>query len=363
MDSHPARWWRTLEADDLGRPRVECQLCPRFCHIPEGQRGFCFVRANEGGRLVLTTWGRSSGLCIDPIEKKPLNHFLPGSAVLSLGTAGCNLGCKFCQNHEISKSRAVDTIAQQASPDQIVQRAIQTNCKSLAYTYNDPVIWAEYAIDIAKAAREAGLKSVAVTAGYMCDEPRREFYQHMDAANVDLKGFSDKFYRSLTQTSLAPVLETLEYLVNNTRVWVEVTNLIIPGHNDDPDEIARMCDWYVEHLSPDVPLHFTAFHPDFRMMDTPGTSHGLLRLARSLAQRAGIRYVYTGNIRDEAGQSTCCSTCGDIVIGRDGYRITSYRLTGELGNRCASCGAQFPGVFDSSGQPGDWGPRRLPVLA
>jgi pyruvate formate lyase activating enzyme len=350
MVSSPARWWHR-EGD-----KVVCTLCPRQCHIPEGQRGFCFVRANVNGVLELTTYGRSSGFCIDPIEKKPLNHFLPGTPVLSLGTAGCNLGCKFCQNWDISKSREMDRLAAVATPEAIVEAAKRTGCRSVAFTYNDPVIWAEYAIDIAKVARQEGIKTVAVTAGYISPEPRREFYQWMDAANVDLKAFTETFYRKLTQTHLEPVLDTLRYLRHETSVWFEITNLVIPWENDKPEEIAQMCDWILKNLGDDVPLHFTAFHPDFKMMDHPPTPHVTLVRAREQAIEAGLKYVYVGNVDDVQRQSTYCPSCGEMLIERNWYELGAYRLKG---NRCGSCSAWIPGVFEAS--PGDWGRRRVPV--
>ena len=345
-------WWHV--DDETGK--VVCTLCPRECHIKEGGRGFCFVRANEGGQLRLTTYGRSSGFCIDPIEKKPLNHFLPGTPVLSLGTAGCNLGCKFCQNWDISKSREMDTLASEATPEAIVEAAKRTDCRSLAFTYNDPTIWAEYAIDIAKVARAEGIKTVAVTAGYINPDARREFYQHMDAANIDLKAFTETFYRKLTQTSLQPVLDTLEYLKNETDVWFELTTLIIPDQNDSREEIDQLCDWVLEKLGPDVPLHFTAFHPDFKMQDTPPTPHSTLVRCREQAIARGIHYAYVGNVYDVRNESTYCPHCGEMLIERDWFELGRYRMHG---NRCAHCKAIIPGVFED--KPGTWGRQRRPV--
>jgi AmmeMemoRadiSam system radical SAM enzyme/AmmeMemoRadiSam system protein B/AmmeMemoRadiSam system protein A len=350
--TYQTRWWQRLDDD-----KVLCTLCPRECHIPNNSRGFCFVRANVDGELVLTTYGRSSGFCIDPIEKKPLNHFLPGTPILSLGTAGCNLGCKFCQNWDISKSRQMDTVAGQAGPDAIVQAARQTQCRSIAFTYNDPIIWAEYAIDTAIAAHEHDLKTVAVTAGYISPDARTEFFSHMDAANVDLKAFTDTFYRKLTQTSLAPVLDTLKYLKHETDCWFEITNLIIPRENDDADELKRMCAWIVEELGPDVPVHFSAFHPDFKMLDYPRTPHETLIQARQIAIDTGIQYAYVGNVNDHANQSTYCHACGKRVIERDWYQLGSYQLKGSI---CNHCNTVIPGVFDISG-PGDWGRKRQPI--
>jgi len=349
---HPTRYWHALEDG-----RVRCDVCPRECKLHEGQRGFCFVRMRQGDAIVLTTYGRSSGFCVDPIEKKPLNHFLPGSAVLSFGTAGCNLGCRFCQNWDISKSREIDTLADQASPDTIARAATALGCRSVAFTYNDPVIFMEYAIDVADACRELGIRTVAVTAGYISPEPRAEFYRHMDAANVDLKGFTEDFYHRVCFGHLEPVLETLEYLKHETDVWFEVTNLLIPGVNDSPEETDAMTTWVVEHLGPDVPMHFTAFHPDFKMLDRPPTPAATLTRARAIAVANGVRYAYTGNVHDVEGQSTYCHACGEVLIERDWYRLGTWNLTDD--GRCLSCGTRCSGAFD--GTPGDWGPRRLPV--
>lgn len=312
---------------------------------------------NVGGEVVLTTYGRSSGFCVDPIEKKPLNHFLPGTSVLSFGTAGCNLACRFCQNWDISKSREMDTLADEATPDQIAEAAVRLGCPSVAFTYNDPVIFLEYAIDVAKACHARGVKTVAVTAGYMCDAPRREFYAHMDAANVDLKGFTDEFYQKICGARLDNILETLIYLKRETSVWFEITTLLIPGANDSDEEIDEMTKWVYRELGPDVPHHFTAFHPDYKMLDVPPTPPETLSRARRIAINNGLRYVYTGNVHDEAGGSTYCPDCGSVVIGRDWYRITRWSLS-EQGT-CRQCGARIPGVFEAA--PGTWGPRRRPV--
>ena len=344
-------WHRT------GDGRVQCDVCPRACRLQEGQRGFCFVRMRQDGAVVLTTYGRSSGYCVDPIEKKPLNHFLPGSPVLSFGTAGCNLGCRFCQNWDISKSRETDTLADAASPGAIATAAAALGCRSVAFTYNDPVIFLEYAIDVADACREAGIKAVAVTAGYICPRPRADFFRHIDAANVDLKGFTGDFYHRVCLARLDPVLETLQYLTHQTSVWVEITNLLIPGVNDSDAEISAMTRWVAGELGPDVPMHFTAFHPDFKMRDRPPTPPATLTRARRIALDNGIRYAYTGNTHDTAGQSTYCHHCGEVVIERDWYRLGGYRLTPQ--GRCWNCDTPLPGVFGA--MPGTWGPRRLPV--
>jgi len=351
-DTVPTRYWHMLD-----NGRVQCDLCPRFCKLLEGQRGLCFVRARENDEIVLKTYGRSSGFCIDPIEKKPLNHFLPGTPILSFGTAGCNLACKFCQNWDISKSREVDTLADQASPETIAQAAARLGCSSVAFTYNDPVIFMEYAIDVADACHELGVQAVAVTAGEICPEPRVEMYRHMDAANVDLKAFTDRFYRKICGGSLGAVLETLEYLKHETDVWFEITNLLIPGENDSEQEIDEMTRWIVDKLGPDVPVHFTAFHPDWKMMDHPPTPAATLTRSRKIALANGIRYAYTGNVHDEAGGSTYCHGCGTKLIGRDWYVLSDWRLTDD--GHCAVCGTPCAGRF--AGPPGTWGPQRVPV--
>lgn len=348
----PTKYWHRLEDG-----RVQCDLCPRYCKLHEGQRGFCFVRACRGAEVVLTAYGRSSGFCVDPIEKKPLYHFLPGTPVLSFGTAGCNLGCRFCQNWDISKSREIDTLADEASPGAIADAAQRLGCKSVAFTYNDPVVFHEYAIDVARECRRRGIKVVAVTAGEVCAEPRAEFYGHIDAANVDVKGFTEEFYRDICAGHLQPVLDTLIYLKRHTNVWLEITTLLISGLNDSDEELQRMTDWVVENLGPDVPLHFTAFHPDFRMIDRPPTPPETLRRARRIALENGIRYAYVGNVHDEEGDSTYCHECDGLLIGRDWYELTRWGLSAE--KNCLACGAPCPGIFEAA--PGDWGARRLPL--
>jgi pyruvate formate lyase activating enzyme len=348
----PTKYWHRLDDG-----RVQCDLCPRLCKLREGQRGFCFVRACQGGEVVLTTYGRSSGFCVDPIEKKPLYHFLPGTSVLSFGTAGCNLGCKFCQNWDISKSREIDTLADAATPQALADAAERLGCRSVAFTYNDPVIFHEYAIDVADACRERGIKAVAVTAGEVCPEPRAEFYRHMDAANVDLKGFTEAFYHDVCAGHLQPVLDTLTYIRHETDVWLEVTTLLIPGLNDADDELDAMTRWYADALSPDVPLHFTAFHPDYRLTDIPHTPPATLRRARKIALGNGLRHVYVGNVHDPEGDSTYCPGCGETLIGRDWYELTGWNLTAD--GHCPRCGAACAGVFEAA--PGDWGARRMPV--
>ncbi len=348
---------RTKYWHQLPDGRVQCDLCPRECRLKNGQRGLCFVRGAQDGEIVLLTYGRSSGFCIDPIEKKPLNHFLPGTPVLSFGTAGCNLACKFCQNWDMSKSREMDTLADEADPQKIAAVARQLKCRSVAFTYNDPVIFLEYAVDVAKECHALGIKTVAVTAGYISECAREDFFSRMDAVNVDLKAFNEEFYWKLTGGHLQTVLDTLIYLKQHSRCWFELTTLLIPGENDSVDEIEAMCGWIVEHLGVDVPLHFSAFHPDYKMLDKPPTPASTLEMARGIALKAGLHYVYTGNIHDRAGQSTYCPGCQRVVIGRDWYELTEWQLD-EKGC-CRYCGTGIAGVFEPV--PGDWGSKRFPV--
>jgi pyruvate formate lyase activating enzyme len=351
-EAFPTRHWRKLDDG-----RVECQICPRLCKLHEGQRGLCFVRGNVGGAVALLSYGRSSGFCIDPIEKKPLNHFLPGTPIFSFGTAGCNLACKFCQNWDISKSREMDRLMDQASPEAIAFAAQQTGCRSVAYTYNDPVIFHEYAIDTAIACREVGVRSVAVSAGFQCAEPRAEFYQYMDAANIDLKAFTEDFYHRLCGGHLQAVLETLEYIKHETNVWLEITTLLIPGENDSEAELERLTQWVVEKLGPDVPLHFSAFHPDWKMLNTVATPPSTLIKARQIALKNGIHHAYVGNVHNRDAASTWCHQCGHLLIGRDWYELSEWNLTDS--GTCRHCGASCAGVFDT--HPGAWGAKRQAV--
>ena len=349
---YPGRWWHMLDDG-----RMQCDLCPRDCRLHEGQRGACFVRMREQDRMVLTTYGRSSGFCIDPVEKKPLNQFYPGSSILSFGTAGCNLACKFCQNWDISKSRDMDRLADAASPEAIAETAIASGCKSVAFTYNDPVIFAEYAMDIADACHERGIQAVAVTAGYIHAEPRREFYAKMDAANVDLKGFTDEFYFKLCGARLKPILDTLAYLRHETDVWLEITTLLIPGKNDSSEEIEAESKWIMKELGPDVPVHFTAFHPDYKMTDVVATPPATLRRARDIALAEGLHYVYTGNVHDSEGGTTYCPRCRAPLIVRDWYRIDNYRVTPD--GKCPDCGGAVAGRYEKFTRA--FGPKRIPV--
>ena len=345
----PTTYWHALDDG-----RVQCDVCPRECKLKEGQRGLCFVRGRFHDEVVLTTYGRSSGFCIDPIEKKPLNHFLPGTPVFSFGTAGCNLSCKFCQNWDMSKSREMDTLADAASPEAIAQAALENGCRSVAFTYNDPVIFLEYAVDVAKACHAVDLKTVAVTAGYINPEARAEFFAHMDAANVDLKCFTDQFYHRLCGGHLQPVLDTLTYIREQTDTWLELTTLLIPGENDSDQELDAMSRWIADNLGPDVPLHFSAFHPDWKMRDKPATPPQTLSRARQIALNNGLHHVYTGNVHDPGGQSTYCPACGQLLIERDWYRLGEWQL--DATGHCAHCGEQIAGIFEA--QPGSWGERR-----
>ncbi len=351
-DSWPTQYWHALEDG-----RIQCDVCPRACKLKEGQRGLCFVRGRLGDQVVLTTYGRSSGFCVDPIEKKPLNHFLPGTPTLSFGTAGCNLACKFCQNWDISKSREIDTLADAAKPEQVARMAQKLGCRSVAFTYNDPVIFMEYAIDIAQACKEIGIATVAVTAGYISPEPRAEFFRHMDAANVDLKAFTEDFYWNITKSHLKDVLDTLKFLKEECDTWFELTNLVIPDENDSEAEFDEMSAWVVEHLGPDVPLHFTAFHPDYRMKDKPNTPPETLNIARRAALKNGVRHAYVGNVSDRGRSSTYCHNCKALLVGRERYTLISWGLS-ESG-ACRQCGTLCAGVFDAA--PGGWGAKRLPV--
>ena len=345
---HPGRWWHR-DGD-----RVVCDLCPRACSMKPGQRGACFVRVGTERGVSLTTWGRSSGFCVDPIEKKPLHHFLPGTPVLSFGTAGCNLACRFCQNSDLSAARSMDRMMDTATPEGLVAAAERTGSRSVAFTYNDPVIFAEYALDVAAACREAGIKTVAVTAGYVSPGAREDFFAGMDAANVDLKAFTDGFYRRLCAARLDPVLETLSYLARHTSVWLEITTLLIPGQNDGDAELRDLAAWVHDELGPQVPLHFSAYHPAHRM-EARRTPKDTLRRARGIARQAGLWFVYTGNVHDAEGDATSCPRCGEVLIERDWYELRAWRLQE---GRCA-CGFELPGVFEA--QPGDWGRRRQPV--
>ena len=333
----PARYWRSLPDG-----RLLCELCPRACRLAEGQRGFCYVRQNLGGRMQLVSWGRGSGFAVDPVEKKPLFHFLPGSGTFSFGTAGCNLGCRFCQNWHLSKTHADQRQADLAAPGEIAAAARRLGCASVSYTYNDPVIFLEFAVETAAACRELGLRNVAVTAGYVEEAPRREFFSFMDAANVDLKAFSERFYRRHCSARLRPVLDTLLHVRHETECWLEITCLVIPGENDSDGEIGEMAAWIARELGEDTPLHLSAFHPAWKMADREPTPLSTLLRARDLARDKGLRYVYTGNLRDEEGGATTCPGCGETLARRRHFQVLEFHV--EEG-RCPRCGEAIPGVF------------------
>jgi pyruvate formate lyase activating enzyme len=331
---HEARWWET---DPAGK--VHCYLCPRHCHIGEGQAGFCFIRVNQGGKLYSLGYASPAAIQIDPIEKKPLNHFLPGTRIFSMGTAGCNMGCFFCQNWDISKSRSDQVHSSYIPPEHVVALAIQYDCPSIAFTYNEPTIWGEYVIDICHAAKEQGLNTVMVSNGYVTREAFHDIYDHVDAANIDLKAFTEQFYGRITLTHLEPVLETLKLLKNETNVWFEITNLMIPTLNDAETETRKLAEWILENLGPDVPLHFTAFHPDFKLQDKPKTPPETLHRARAIAREVGLHYVYEGNIFSD-GAHTSCPACGMLLIRRSWHDVMQNRLKNGC---CPKCGSAIPG--------------------
>lgn len=329
--------YQTTQKDN----KIQCNICPRDCILKEGQAGFCQIRKNIGGEIVMTSYGYNTGLAVDPIEKKPLYHFYPGSKVLSFGTLGCNMGCQFCQNWHISKSKG-DPKINHTEPEKIVKLAKELGCKSVAFTYNDPVIFFEYAIDTAKLCRDEGIKTIAVTAGYINPEPRKEFFTYMDAANIDLKAFSERFYKKNCLAHLEPILDTIKYVKNNTNCWLELTTLLIEGENDSDEELKKECQWIVENLGFDTPLHFSAFHPDYKFMDKPVTKISTIMRAYEIAKNAGLKYVYTGNVMDSKTSTTYCHNCSKPIIIRNGYVMTQYHLQS---GHCKFCGAKCTGVF------------------
>ncbi len=334
---YEAKWW---EYDSTGK--ILCTLCPRYCTIGEGQQGFCYIRQNINGKLYSLGYGRPTGFAIDPIEKKPLNHFLPGTQILSFGTAGCNLGCKFCQNWSMSKARIDDLNALNFSPSDVVALALKYNVPSIAYTYNDPVIFGEYVIDISRLARERNIKNVLVTAGYIDKNARAEVFRYADAANVDLKAFTERFYHKITFSHIQDVLDTLLWLKNETDIWFEITTLLIPGENDNPDEIGQLSRWVKENLGHLVPLHFTAFHPDFKMTNKPRTPLSTLLQAKKIAEAEGIAHCYVGNVHHETAQNTYCASCRKLLIQRDWHHV---KLNKIVNGYCYSCGEKVAGVF------------------
>jgi pyruvate formate lyase activating enzyme len=334
-----ARWWEPV--DDGARFR--CGLCPRACTLSPGQRGFCHVRQATPEGIALTTWGRCTGLAVDPIEKKPLYHFLPGSRVLSFGTLGCNLGCRFCQNWTLSRGREDGRRLVEAPPEAVAAAASAEGCASVAFTYNEPLVFAEYALDCAAACHAAGRRTVAVTAGYVLEPARAAFFAGMDAANVDLKAFDDGFYRRLCGARLGPVLDTLRFLARETRVHLEVTTLLIPGENDGDADLHALCGFVAEDLGPGVPLHFSAFHPAHEVQDRPRTPLSTLRRARAIGLEHGLLHVYLGNVLDPGAGDTHCPGCGALLVERAGY---STAIRDLAFGACARCGRALRGVFE-----------------
>lgn len=352
MTDFSAGYWH-LKPDG----KIECEVCPRACSLKEGQRGLCFVRQRQNSEMILTTYGRSSGFCIDPIEKKPLNQFYPGSAVLSFGTAGCNLSCKYCQNWDMARSREFHRLTEEASPQAVAQAAKAHGCESVALTYNDPVIFLEYGRDVAAACHELGIKVVAVTNGYIWKQAREDFFSFIDAANIDLKSFSNDFYKRLTGGDLDTVLDTLKYLRIHTNVWFELTTLVIPGENDDEAELKNLSSWVFNELGPETPLHFSAFHPDYKMKNSEATPLKTLIKAWEIGLETGLFYVYTGNVYYAPGDTTYCKNCGKTLIERDWYELSTYEL--DQNGCCTKCGTRLDGCFDVTS--GKWGSKRRPI--
>jgi len=326
-------------ADGTG---VQCFLCPHHCVIKSGKTGICGVRRNQNGVLVSLVYGRVVACNVDPIEKKPLFHFLPGSTSLSIATMGCNFQCLHCQNYEISQAprREPNIPGRKTSPDAIVAAALDERCKSISYTYTEPTIYFEFAYDTAREAAEKGLKNVFVTNGYIDPEPLKTIAPYLHAANVDLKAFSDRFYREVCKARIAPVLRTLE-LMKELGIWVEVTTLLIPGLNDDENELRQLAR-FIATLGREVPWHISAFHPTYRMRDRSPTPVVSLRQARSLGMEEGLEFVYTGNAPGEESEHTFCPQCGARVIARFGFKVLSRALEGSA---CARCGAEIPLVL------------------
>lgn len=334
---HLAKWFKTLPGG-----KVACGLCPRGCQLSHGQQGYCHSRMNVDGRMYLTSWQRCSGVHVDPIEKKPLYHFQPASRCFSVGTVGCNLGCLFCQNYHISRVGPDEHSMAAAPADVIVQSAMQAKCRSVALTYNEPIIFAEYGIEIAQMAKAAGLGVVAVSNGYICPKPREEYFKYIDAANIDLKAFTDSFYRNICDARLAPVLDTIAYLAAKDDFLLELTTLLIPGENDSEKEITQAADWIIENCGECTPWHLTGFFPAWKMMDKPPAQPATLKKAREIAISRGLKFVYTGNVYDPQGATTSCPHCNGVLIRRDGFTIVENRL---VDYKCSDCGADLTDCF------------------
>jgi len=332
-----------MEYFELFNDKIRCTVCPRECVLSDGQKGFCKVRENKNGKINLIPYNYVSGIAIDPVEKKPLYHFYPSSKVLSFGTFGCNMGCKFCQNYHLSKFEQNFDYSQKATPEMIVATAKKYFCESVAFTYNDPTVFIEYATETAKLCRQEGIKTIAVTAGYINPNPAKDFYRYIDAANIDLKGFSENFYKKNCLAKLEPVLNTIKYVSNETDCVVELTTLLIDGENTNSDDLKNEFDWILNELGEDIPLHLSAFHPAWKFSDRENTKVETLFTARNLAKEIGLNYVYTGNIIDEDSSATVCPECGAKLIIRNGYNTT---ITALKDGKCQNCGHKIYGKFN-----------------
>ncbi|MGM9992749.1 MAG: AmmeMemoRadiSam system radical SAM enzyme [Candidatus Bruticola sp.] len=339
LSPYSHHYWETKTTDG----QLQCQLCPRQCILSPEQRGFCFIRHHINGHIINTSFAKTTGAAIDPIEKKPLYHFLPQSRVLSFGTLGCNMGCRFCQNSHITKN-CHNNLSLSLPPQKVGLAALNYSCSSVAFTYNDPIIWADYAIESAKVCHSLGLQTIAVTAGYIKAKARIEFFSYMDAANIDLKSIRPQFYKNYCQVDIEPILDTIIYVKEHTKCWLELTNLIIPDLNDSEQDLKDLSRWIVKELGPDVPIHFSAFHPAYLMKDKAKTNLTSLLKARDIALESGLHYVYTGNIAHPASQSTYCIKCGRLLIERLLNLIEFKDLNLEKGC-CQGCGAPLPGRF------------------
>lgn len=328
---------------ELANGCLRCDVCPRQCQLRDQQVGYCSARKRQENKIVLISYGLTSGLSIDPVEKKPLYHFLPGIKVLSFGGWGCNLACQFCQNSSLVHSQSFEVGAVALTPEQIAMSAQEQDCAGVAFTYNEPIIAAEYVIDCAKACHQCGVKTIAVSNGYVLEEARRQFFGEIDAVNIDLKSFTEDFYQRICSGHLQPVLDTLRYLVNETPVWVEITNLIIPGKNDNVSEINELTRWIVQELGTQVPLHFSAFHPSFRMKNNPACGLVILERAREIAMENGIKFVYLGNVRHPNGSNTFCPSCNQLLIDRSGFSVSNHLVLSD--GSCSYCGCAIPGVW------------------
>lgn len=333
---YPAKYYEKLSGKI-----VQCNLCPNRCILSEGQIGLCKARKNIDGELYSMTYGKVSSVHVDPIEKKPFFHVLPGSKAFSIATTGCNLRCSFCQNWQISQVFSWEAQTQEATPEQVVEAAVQSRAESIAFTYNEPIIFYEYMLDIAKLAKQQGLKTVVVSAGYINPEPLRELLPYLDAYKVDLKAYKESFYQKLTGGHLAPILETMK-IIKQSGTWLEIVNLLIPGENDSEEEIREMAKWIKENVGDEVPLHFSAFHPMYKLQNLPPTPPETVIKAREIAMEEGLKYVYVGNISYPEGESTYCPESGEVAIERKSYFI----LSNNLKNGQCPTGEKIPGVWE-----------------